>query len=427
MWSGVVEWASPASYPARMESARVVLVTNVGQGFGRAVALAYGRAGYDVVCADRDVEMAAKTAAELEELGGQAIPIQADMTTQMDVVSAYHKVMEIFGALGGVVHLASQISSTPFEDLAEGEFYELIAENVRSSYLALKTASRLLNAGWIVLVAPPTGNSVQMHAVQGALREMVVGFQKRFAYPRANLVLPSRAPSDPRHDQALVRAVRFLGSPEAAGVSGQVIDVELPIPPRISDSLLPEVRAALDPTVRQIDDDAAWIASDDTFGEPDFDETEDDREVADREQDEIAHYGDGVRLRHGAAHEATAQRRYPASSSASSEGGDDQPRVATESGVPDSFDYRLPDEAFDDLDGEFEDDHEDWALDLGLPGSPSLRHLVADEEGPTLESDGYAAGHEPARDLYGDLRRLDLNSDGEGAEERHIPLPRRRN
>ncbi len=391
-----------------MESARVVLVTNVGQGFGRAVALAYGRAGYDVVCADRDVEMAAKTAAELEELGGQAIPIQADMTTQMDVVSAYHKVTEIFGALGGVVHLASQISSTPFEDLGEGEFYELMAENVRSSYLALKTASRLLSAGWVVLVAPPTGNSVQMHAVQGALREMVVGFQQRFAYPRANLVLPSRAPSDPRHDQALVRAVRFLGSPEAAGVSGQVIDVELPNPPRISDSLLPEVRAALDPTVRQ-PADAPWGVVGEALDEPEAAEYD----------DESAQYGDGLRLRHGAPHEADGQRRYPGRvTEAPWESSDDEVQTPLQHG---------PDSSHDEFEDDFDDEHEDWALDLGLPGSPALRHLVADEEGPSLEADGYAAGHEPARDLYGDLRRLDLTSDGDSAEERKTPPPRRRN
>ena len=138
-----------------MERARVVLVTNVGQGFGRAVALAYGRAGYHVVCADRDVDQASKTAAEVEELGGQAIPIQADMTTQMDVLTTYQKVLEIFGALGGVVHLASQVSTAGFENLTEGEFIDVMAENLRSSYLVLKTAARLLSVGWVVIVAPP--------------------------------------------------------------------------------------------------------------------------------------------------------------------------------------------------------------------------------------------------------------------------------
>lgn len=380
-----------------MESARVVLVTNVGQGYGRAVALAYGRAGYDVVCADRDVDLAAKTASEVEELGGQAIPIQADMTTQMDVLSAYQKVMEIFGALGGVVHTAAQVSTTPFEELAEGEFYELMAENVRSTFLALKAASRLLSSGWVVIVAPPSVGSVQMHAAQGALREMIYGFRRRFAYPRVNLVLPSRPPSDPRHDQALVRAVRYLGSPESAGVTGQVMDVDLPNPPRITDSLLPEVRAALDPNVRQSDeqDPISW-----------FDDWDDDSGYD--YPDELAGTelgpDDGAQPRSGT-------RRYPINNSnhlwssadaveaedAVSEAGDDTGRFSG-GGADHDFDE------YDDY-----DDSEQWAYDLGLPEGPALRHLVSNDD--PLDSDAYASGHESAKDLYGDLASLDLVED----------------
>lgn len=356
-----------------MESARVVLVTNVGTGFGRAVALAYGRSGYHVVCADRDVELAAKTAAEVEELGGQAIPIQTDTTTQMDVLSAYHKVMEIFGAIGGVVHLASQVSITPFEDLAEGEFFELMAENVRSSYLVLKAASRLLGGGWVVVVAPPVEASVQMHAVRGALKEMVAGFRHRFAYPRVNLVLPSRSSSDPRHDQALVRAVRFLGSPESAGVSGQVVDVELPQPPRLAENLLPEVRAALDSSVRQSDDDL-WF---------EWDDGQDD-DLGDAAAVQAA---PGVR-KHGRGREPEPY--------------DDTAEL----------DLEADDGASDDFD--------DWAADLGLPEGPALRHLVA-EEG----SLPFASGLDSANDLYGDLRSLEGagRDDDAFADEEPVPWP----
>ena len=254
-----------------MESARVVLVTNVGQGFGRAVALAYGRGGYDVVCSDPNVELAARTAAEIEELGGQAIPIQADMSSQMDVLSAFQRVTDIFGKIGGVVHCATNVSTTPFESLGEAEFFDVIVENIRSTYLVLNTSARLLQGGWIVVVAPPKLGSVQMLAVYGALLQMVIGFGQRFVFPRANLVVPSRLPSDPRHDQALVRAVRFLGSSEAIGVNGQISHIELPAPPKATDDLLPEVRAALDDTARQDDG-----ADDEPYeGEPDdyFDDT----------------------------------------------------------------------------------------------------------------------------------------------------------
>jgi NAD(P)-dependent dehydrogenase (short-subunit alcohol dehydrogenase family) len=262
-----------------MGTASVVLVTNVGQGFGRAVALACGQGGHDVVCADRDVDLASKTAAEIEELGGQAIPIQADMTTHMDVLNAFHKVYEIFGDLNGVVHVASYGSQTAFHSLGESEFMELVEEDVKSSYLTLKVCAQVLREGWLVLVAPPeSSDEPQMTAVRAALSGMVAGFGDRYERLRTNMVVPSRSASDPRHDAALIDCILYLGSATAQGVRGQQLYVELPPPPRVSESLLPEVRAALDSSVRQDDLEASLY---DDAGDEGYDEEVGDEEFAD--------------------------------------------------------------------------------------------------------------------------------------------------
>lgn len=241
-----------------MGTASVVLVTNVGQGFGRAVALACGQGGHDVVCADRDVDLASKTAAEIEEFGGQAIPIQADMTTHMDVLNAFHKVYEIFGDLNGVVHVAAYGSYTPFHTLGESEFMELLEEDIKSSYLTLKVCAQVLREGWLVLVAPAeSADEPQMTAVRSALTGMVAGFGDRYEQLRTNVVIPSRAASDPRHDAALIESVLFLGSDTASGLRGQQFYIDLPPPPKVVEGLLPEVRAALDSSVRQDDLEAS--------------------------------------------------------------------------------------------------------------------------------------------------------------------------
>ena len=262
-----------------MESARVVLVTNVGQGFGRSVALSFGHAGFDVVCADPDVDLASKTAAEVEEVGGQSIPVQADMTSMLEVRAVFDKVLELFGALGGVVHVANQASQVRFDDLSEGEFAELLREDITSTYLVLRTAHRLVRPGWVVVVAPAGAERFpQMAGVQGAIAGMVsalanapdaprVELRMRDdglgadppEPPRVNVVVPSRGASDPRSDAALVHAVRYLGSSAASGIRGSAMQVTLPPPPRVIETLLPEVQAALDDTVRQGDlDDDVW-------------------------------------------------------------------------------------------------------------------------------------------------------------------------
>jgi NAD(P)-dependent dehydrogenase (short-subunit alcohol dehydrogenase family) len=246
-----------------MSSISVVLVTNVGQGFGRAIALAYGEADFDVVCADRDGDLASKTAAEIEELGGQAIPIQADMSAHLDVQSTFAKVFEIFGDLSGVVHVASFESHTPFRELGEGEFAELLQEDFRSSFLVLKAAARRLDDAWLVLVAPP-GSATEPHmlGVNGAISRMATGFDARHGNLRVNVVVPSRSASDPKHDASLVESVRYLGSSASVGISGHRLHVELPPPPKLIESLLPEVRAALDENVRQDDLEASLYEDD---------------------------------------------------------------------------------------------------------------------------------------------------------------------
>jgi NAD(P)-dependent dehydrogenase (short-subunit alcohol dehydrogenase family) len=233
-----------------MNTVSVVLVTNVGQGFGRAIALAYGQADYDVVCADRDVDLASKTAAEIEELGGQAIPIQTSMTTSAEVRKAFDKVFEIFGDLSGVVHVANFDSRTPFGRLSEGELSELMEETIYSTLVTLKAASRYLEHAWIVLVGPPlNAREPQMAAVQGALEHVTQRYRDTVNLT-INLVVPSRAASDPFHDAPLVDNVMYLGATNK-GVNGQRMIVKLPPPPRVIESLLPEVRAALDDSMSQ--------------------------------------------------------------------------------------------------------------------------------------------------------------------------------
>lgn len=237
-----------------MDPTAVVLVTNVGGGFGRAVALAYGRAGCDVVCADHDVGLASKTAAEVEEAGGQAIPLQTEMTVQLDIQQVFTKVDEIFGAVTGIVHVAARESHSRASHLSDAEFTELLEDSLRSSQLILRTAARLLDAAWVVLVAPPgDAQEPQMAMVRGALARLAGAFDERYAHLRVNVVVPSRGASDPTHDDVFTRAVQWLGSSASEGVRGIELPVDLPPPPRVVEAMLPEVQAALDDRVRQDD------------------------------------------------------------------------------------------------------------------------------------------------------------------------------
>lgn len=257
-------------YRGRMPRGGVVLVTGVGQGFGRALALGWGRAGYDVVCADRDVELASKTAAEVEEAGGQAIPIQIDVTVPLDVRHAFAKVDELFGRLDGVVHVASRASGADPLELTDGEFAELVDDTLRSSQLVLRNAARSLERGFVVIIAPPSSAEAPQNAmVRGGLGRLGAAYGLRDAALRVNVVVPSRSASDPVHDARLVDTVLFLGGDESDGLRGLELPVELPPPPRVIERLLPEIQAALDDRVRQDDLEAELWSEDGEDGADD--------------------------------------------------------------------------------------------------------------------------------------------------------------
>lgn len=255
-----------------------MLVTGVGQGFGRAIALGWGRAGYDVVCADRDVELASKTAAEIEESGGQAIPIQIDVTVTMDVRHAFAKIDELFGRLEGVVHVASRSSSASPLALTDNEFTELVDDTLRSSQLILRTAARSLERSWVVIIAPPaSAGAPQNEMVRGGLARLAAAFGVRSDALRVNVAVPSRGASDPVHDARLVDAVLFLGGEDAEGLRGLELAVDLPPPPRVVERLLPEIQAALDDRVRQDDLEAAVWSEQDDEADDEADDVDDAR------------------------------------------------------------------------------------------------------------------------------------------------------
>ena len=257
-------------------------MTGVGQGFGRAVALGWGRAGFDVVCADRDVDLASKTAAEVEEVGGQAIPIQIDVTVQLDVRHAFAKVDELFGGLDGIVHVASRASHAAGAELTDGEFSELVADTLHSTQLVLRTAARVLEAAWVVVVAPPTSaNAPQNEMVRGGIARLCASYCARYPSLRVNVVVPSRSASDGRHDARLVDAVLWLGSDAATGMAGLELPVRLPPPPRVTEALLPEIQAALDDRVRQDDLEADVWSEEARTGDGAPDDEDEDEEDAD--------------------------------------------------------------------------------------------------------------------------------------------------
>ncbi|BDP42708.1 short-chain dehydrogenase [Deinococcus aetherius] len=212
---------------------QVIAVTSADQGYGRTISAALARAGASVVLVGGNSETLAAAASTLELAGGTAVPIKADVGVPLDWLSAQTRILEIFGALHGIVHLADKRAHTNFTMLSEAEWMELFNCNVKSSVGIAQIVRRRLGGTWLTIVGPHLDErGLQVHPQRGAIRGLVEHAQDEEL--RINLVLPGRASTgEEALDRPLADAVLALATPALLHLRGTVLEVPLPPAPRV--------------------------------------------------------------------------------------------------------------------------------------------------------------------------------------------------
>jgi NAD(P)-dependent dehydrogenase (short-subunit alcohol dehydrogenase family) len=126
----------------RLEGKNTV-ITGAGSGVGRASALRFAEEGARVVCADLDVDRAKQTVRLIEEAGGTAVPVGADVSSEDDVIAMLGVAVDQFGQLDIVynnVGIPTPRLGMVFEDHTYEDFQRLIAVNLGGVFLGSKHA-----------------------------------------------------------------------------------------------------------------------------------------------------------------------------------------------------------------------------------------------------------------------------------------------
>jgi NAD(P)-dependent dehydrogenase (short-subunit alcohol dehydrogenase family) len=132
---------------------QVALVTGAGSGIGKAAALKLAGAGAKVGVLGRTRSEIDKTVAEIEQSGGEAIALEADVSDETDMRRAVETLAERFGRLDIVVANAGINGVWAPID-------ETIAVNLRGTYLTFHAAVPFLKrqGGSVVVVSSINGN-----------------------------------------------------------------------------------------------------------------------------------------------------------------------------------------------------------------------------------------------------------------------------
>jgi 3-oxoacyl-[acyl-carrier protein] reductase len=118
---------------------RVALVTGASRGFGRAIALAFGQEGADVVVNyHASAAGAAEVVATLQKVGCRAIAVKADVGSEGDVATLVNATRSYFGRLDILVNNAGIMDRGLFADVPVGSYARMFATNVTGTMLCTR-------------------------------------------------------------------------------------------------------------------------------------------------------------------------------------------------------------------------------------------------------------------------------------------------
>ena len=238
---------------------KVALVTGAGQGVGQGIALALARHGARVGVLGRTSSKLEETCRQIEERGGEAMAITADVKEAASLEGSVAQLVDRFGGLQILINNAQEVPLGPLLEISE----EALSAGWESGPLATLRLMKicyphLCGDGCIVNLASTASRrwDAAHYAAYAAVKEATRALSRGAASEwgsvgiRTNVIMPhAKSPalanwidSNPEESAAFMSTipmgrvgeceqdigefVAFLCSPAAAYVSGQTIAVD---------------------------------------------------------------------------------------------------------------------------------------------------------------------------------------------------------
>ena len=158
---------------------KVAVVTGGARGIGKAIIGRYASEGATCAVADKDLEGARKTAAEIKSSGGKAFAVALDVTSRQGIQEMVDTVVSTAGRIDVLVNNAGVVEIQPIFEITEQSWDRVFDVNVKGLFFTLQTVAKRMvdqnQGGKIINLASEAGQrSDALVVAYGATKAAVI-------------------------------------------------------------------------------------------------------------------------------------------------------------------------------------------------------------------------------------------------------------